>query len=236
MSEPSAPRHFAAKVLSVADECSGVKTFRLAVPPEFSFVPGMWVMVHFADEPRVTRAYSMSSCPLQRDSIEISLNRVGDFTARMFALQPGDELGLAGPYGKWRYRDEERHAVLISGGTGLTPFRSMGRYVLEKKLANKLSILYSVKTPADILYAEDLEAFKAAGIKVYTTVTRPQDVHWNGPVGRLDIATVKSQVQDWKEASYYLCGPKSLVVDFTEGLQREGVPRERIHYEKWGDY
>ncbi len=236
MNEPSAPRHFASKVLAVADECAAVKTFKLSVPDDFSFLPGMWVMINFPDQPKVTRAYSMSSSPLQKGSIEISLNKVGDFTVRMFALKSGDEIQLAGPYGKWRYRDEDRRAVLISGGSGLTPFRSMGRYVLDRKIPNKLSILYSARTPADILYAKDLEIFKSAGIKVHVTITRGEGQSWNGPAGRLSMETVRKEVERWDEAAYYLCGPKTMVSEFTAALESAGIARERIHYEKWGDY
>jgi ferredoxin-NADP reductase len=232
----SDPRLFPSRVLATHDECANVRTFTLEVPTDFAFIPGMWVMVNFADDPKLARAYSMSSSPLIKGSIEISLNKVGDFSARMYALMPGDSVELKGPYGKWHYDDEIEHAVLISGGTGLTPFRAMGRYVLEKKLPNKITILYSVKTPDDILYTKDLDAFRAAGFKIYVTATRAAAGSWKGPSGRLDIDTIRAQVPDWESAHYYFCGPKSLIDELSGALEANGVDRENIHREKWGDY
>lgn len=232
---PSQPKHFPARVLSTADECADVRTFRLEVPADFSFIAGMWVMVNFPDAPQESRAYSMSSSPLQRGAIEISLNKVGGFSARMFVLKAGDTVELKGPYGKWRYDDEIEHAVLISGGTGLTPFRAMGRYVIEKGLPNKISILYSVKTPDAILYAKDLDAFRAAGFTVYVTVTRGGEC-WKGPTGRIDVGVIQKQVPDWATADYFFCGPKSLIDELSAALETQGVARENIHREKWGDY
>ena len=233
---PSQPRHFPSRVISTADECANVKTFRLAVPDDFAFVAGMWVMVNLPGKPEESRAYSMSSSPLAKGFIEISLNKVGDFSAQMFALKEGDAVELKGPYGKWHYDDEIEHAVLISGGTGLTPFRAMGRYVLEKGLPNKLTILYSVKTPGDILYSADLEAFKAAGFKVYVTVTREGGASWEGPSGRLGFDVISAQVPDWESAHFFFCGPKSLIDELSSALESRGVARENIHREKWGDY
>lgn len=236
----SPPKAFESKVLGVREECAGVRTLALSVPGDFSFLPGMWVMLNFPDASKPARPYSISSSPFEKGLIELSMNRVGPLTERLFTLKGGETVELRGPYGKWVYREEERPAVFISGGTGLTPFRSMCRYALEKKLPNKITILYSVKTPDGILYRQDLARFEAAGIKVYVTITRPEEKEpnraWPGPVGRLDIRAIRREVEGFAQASYYLCGPISLVEGLTAALQQAGIPRERVHYEKWGDY
>lgn len=231
----SPPRSFQSTVLRVVEECAGVRTLAVSVPSDFSFLPGMWVMLHFPDAPKPARAYSISSSPYEKGRIELTMNRVGPLTERLFTLKGGESLELKGPYGKWVYRDEDRRAVFISGGTGLTPFRSMCRYVLEKRLPNKLTILYSAKTPDAVLYRRDLARFGAAGIKVYVTITRPE-ADEPGPTGRLDIRTLRREVEGFSDSAYYLCGPISLVEGLTAALAQAGIPRERIHYEKWGDY
>lgn len=236
----SRPRTLQSRVLKAAEECREVRSFRLEVPEDFSFVPGMWVMLNFPDSPKLARAYSISSSPFEKGYIETSANKVGPLTSRLFELKEGETLTLRGPYGKWIYQDDLRHAVLISGGTGITPLRSMCRYVLERKLPNKLTLLYSSKTPSEILYRGELARFAEQGIKVYLTVTRPQAMKpgeaWGGPTGRLDIDVISREVEDFSEARYYLCGPISLVEDLTAALLAAGIPRKRIRYEKWGDY
>lgn len=236
----SPPRAYRSRLLNVRDECAGVKTFRLEVPRSFSFIPGMWVMLRFPDGPNHARAYSIASSPCEKGCVEISLNKVGPLTARLFELKRGETLDLKGPYGKWLFNDEAEHAVLISGGTALAPFRSMCRYALDKRLPNRLTLLYSAKTPSDILYRRELEGFAKAGIKVYVTITRPQAMDsgeaWGGPTGRLGPEVIEREVPGFLEAWYFVCGPTTLVKDITEALRQKGIPRARIRSEKWGDY
>lgn len=235
-----APRSWRAKLLKIADEAPGVRTFRFEAPPDFEFFPGMWVMISFSDEPEVSRAYSMSSSPLERGYIELTLSKVGKFTARLFDLAPGAYLKLKGPYGKWHYDDGVSRAVLVSGGTGITPLRSMARYVLGKPLpGNSLSIFYSAKTPDDVIYRAELEQLARQGVKVWITVTRPASEHgrpWTGPTGRLSAELIRREAADFDSAVFFICGPNSLVSDIAGGLRALGVAPERIRHEKWGDY
>ncbi len=228
---------FASRLLEVRDECAGVKTFRFEVPGDFTFVPGMWLMLNFPDDPKTSRAFSLSSSPFEKGAVELSAMKVAGFSTRLFGLRPGDALTLRGPYGKWLYVDDTPHAVLISGGTGITPFRAICRYVLEKKLPNRLTLLYSAKTPADIVYRDELARWQAAGIKTYVTVTRPEEAPvWKGPTGRITMDVVRREVPDLDQAVFFLCGPNKLVEELSAGLRAAGVDATRIRREKWGDY
>ena len=238
--DPKAAEERATRVLGVYDESAGVKTFRLSVPETFSFSPGMWIMLEFPDRREHAGAYSIASAPLERGYIEISLCRVGPLTERLFALRGGETLMMRGPFGKWVYDDAARHAILISDGTGLAPFRSIARYVLGKELPNRLAIFHSARTPDLFFYEKDLARFEAAGIKVYRTITHPELMApgqtWAGPHGAIDIEVVEKVVPDFASAHFFLCGPKTLVERLNESLLARDVPREAIHYEKWGDY
>lgn len=218
------PVRHESSVLEVKDECPGVKTFRLSVPRDFSFSPGMWVMLHFADNPKISRAYSISSSPFEKGYIDISLNHVGEFTSRLLALKPHDLIVLRGPFGKWIYTDEATPAALITGGTGLAPFRSMARYVLAKGLPNKLHIFYSAKTPSAILYRNDLSEFRRRGIAV--TIEK----------NRIDGELLSRRLPGFGATYFYLCGSVSMVETLARDLKKRGIPRERIRYEKWGDF
>lgn len=226
------PVTWTAEVVGVREECRNVKTFRLKTPEGFSFLPGQWVMFHFADDPALQRAYSISSSPLQPKEIEISLSDVGPFTDRMFKLKFGASLEAKGPYGKWVYTDQ-KNAVLVSGGTGITPFRSMARAALSKGPKHRMTILQSAKTRADLLYKEEFEDFKRRGLKVYTTLTAEQ---WDGPMGRLTPDIVARETPNFPDADFFFCGPNAFVKELLEGLAAKGVAPERLHRERWGDY
>lgn len=233
----SEPRQFTAALLETRQECEHVRTFRLSVPEGFAFLPGQWVMLHFGDEPQHARAYSISSSPLQKGFIEISFNDVGPFTRRMFGLRAGETVEARGPYGKWVYSGEP-NAVLVSGGTGITPFRAMGRYVLEAKLPATMTILYSARRADAMLYRGDLESFRRGGIKVYATLTGAEAGRdgWTGPVGRLTPQIVARETPRFPDADFWFCGPKDFVSELAEGVVALGADRARVHREKWGDY
>ena len=236
------PRHEAI-VEAIRSETPSVKAFRIRLPEgvPFSFTPGQFVMTAFPSDPLVARAYSLASSPLEAGAFEIAFAKAGAFTAKMFELKPGDKLLVEGPYGRWTYRDDVAHAVLISGGTGITPFRSMARYVQQKRLPNKLTILYSSKTPEDIVFRRELEELaKVPNFKIVHTITRPDQsaaaAGWKGRTGRIGLPLIQETVPQITEATYYMCGPISLIEELSKALTGAGVPKERIRYEKWGEY
>lgn len=238
MKPASAPRDLTTRLVSIRDEAAGAKTFRLAVPDDFSFVPGQWVMIQFPDKAEKASAYSISSSPYEAGQIALSFCKVGPLTQRLFDAQPGQELLLRGPYGKWLYDDAIAHAVLITDGTGITPYRAMGRYVIDAGLPNRLTFMYSARTPEHFLYEKDLAAFAAHGFKVHRTVTHPEEGKgvWNGATGELTVGLLEKEVDGFKEATYYLCGPKSLVEKFKKDLPSRGISEKQILFEAWGDY
>jgi ferredoxin-NADP reductase len=217
-------RTFDSRLLHAADECLGVKTLRFETPPDFNFLPGMWVMVCFPDAPKECRAYSIATSPLEKGYVELSMARVGTLTSRLFALQPGQSVLMRGPYGRWTLDERSTHAVLISEGTGLTPFRSMCRYAIDRKLPLQLTILYSARTEEEQLYRLEYAQWRRHGIDVHASAA-----------GRVDIAAIERKAPGLA-ADFYLCGDSSFIKDLAAALGRRSVPRERIRYEKWGDY
>ncbi len=219
-------------------ETPSVRTLRLRWEQRgFDFKPGHAVRLSFPDEPATERSYSIASSPLERDFIEISVGNVGRFSARLFELQEGARLLADGPSGRWAYADDVDDAVLISGGTGLTPFRSVLRYVLQKKLAHRLRLLHSARQPEELLYRDELDAWsRHSNFRVKVTFTRAQTspAPWAASGGRIDLEAVKKDVPDLRKPHFFLCGPQQLVTSLANALSAAGVPAERLHYESWG--
>lgn len=231
MTNPVHPT-FWPKLLEKREEAPGVRTFSFAAPAGFRFVPGQFLMFHFADDPKTWRAYSLCSSPLDAGAFfEITVGMVGEFSDRLGALKPGQEGGLVarGPFGKWTYDGSPEHAVLVSGGTGLTPFRAMCLLKAGDKLASRLTVCYSAKTEADLLYRREYEAWRAAGVNLHVRTTRADGG------ARWTAAGVVATAND-KHAIYYLCGPNKMVQEMREGLEFQGVPAANVRTEKWGDY
>lgn len=215
---------FRSRLLEARDEYPGARTFTLEAPADFTFTPGMWVMLQLPGREE-SRAYSMASSPLDKGRIELSVALAGDFSRRLFELRPGAELGVKGPYGKWLFVDTLKHAVLISEGTGVAPFRSMCLYALGKGLATRLTLLTSAPDEASLLYKGEYDDWRRRGVEVRASTG-----------GHVTIEQVRAAVPDLKEATFYLCGSSKLVESMSRGLCAGGVSRDHIRHEKWGDY
>jgi len=232
---------FAPKLLSTRTEAPGVTTFRFASPADFSFIPGQFVMFHFEDDPKTWRAYSVcSSTAKAADHFEVTVGMVGPFSDRLGKLTPGGEHGLVarGPFGKWIYDGSASHAVLVSGGTGITPFRAMCAHKRDGGKAGRITVCYSAKTPEDLIVKSEYDEWKEAGIAVYPRVTRPQDskAPWVGLTGRWTPDELLKLSGGPATVMFFLCGPNKMVQELREGLQAQGVPAENVRTEKWGDY
>ena len=231
------------KLLEVIQETPEVRLYRFRHPDdnEFNFYPGQFMMVSFIDESEIkyARAYSIASSPENKKYIEMGLDKVAKFTARMFELKGGEILKLKGPYGKFYFSPEmKNNLVLIGGGTGITPLMSIARYCTDKELSNKIKLIYSVKTPEHIIYKDEYEKLKHQNknFDCTITITRPEESQneWNGRAGRIDLELIKHSVDDVKGSIYFLCGPNEFVKNIIFMLESIGVMKEQIKTDIWG--
>ena len=170
------------KIIKIIDECPEVKTFRVEIleGSDIVFKPGQFFMVRFEDSKVFHRAYSISSSPTQKDFMEITMDLVGEFTTKLFKSKVGDNLIFKVPYGKFYFTEQmKNNLVLIGGGLGITPLRSIIRYCTDKKLSNKINFIYSVRTPENIVYKEEFKKFKEENpnCNLTLTMTRPEPKH-----------------------------------------------------------
>ena len=163
---------------------------------------------------------------------------VGAFSDRLGVLTEGGEHGLIarGPFGKWVYDVTATHAVLVSGGTGVTPFRAMCLMKANQRTTGKITVCCSAKTPELLLYQNEYDAWRKAGVAVFPRVTGAPGSGWNGLSGRWTADAVIAAGGRDTNAVYYLCGPNKMVQELREGLIAKGVPSANVRTEKWGDY
>ena len=230
------------EIESVTAELPDVKTLRLKWPAgyEVEFRTGQFITVYWPDTPTYKRAYSLSSCALDRGSFEITVKRDGKMGTRMVDwAKPGDRLVVIPPVGKFLpVFEPDKHLICIAGGSGVTPFRGFAREATRRDLATRITVLYSVRTTNDIIFHDEFRALaqenQNLGFNVTCTRIHEQD-HWSGRRGRIDAAWVKEHIVDLKDTVFYACGPTALV-DATEHLviAEMGVPKAQMKTEKWG--
>lgn len=220
-------------------ELPDTKTIRLKWPdghnPEFK--TGQFITVYWPDTPNYKRAYSLSSCALDRGFYEVTVKRDGKMGTRIVDwARVGDKLFVIPPVGKF-LPAYEKHLVCIAGGSGVTPFRGFVREATRKKLETKITVLYSVRQPKDIIFNAEFRELEKENphFKFHVTCTRAQrEDNWTNRTGRIDAHWIKHHITDLANTVFYACGPNALV-EFAEALVFElGAPKEQMKTEKWG--
>jgi anaerobic sulfite reductase subunit B len=156
-----------------------------------------------------------------------TLRAVGAVTKGLHDAEPGAVVGVRGPFGiGWDLAAARGHdVVIIAGGLGLAPLRPVLRAVLARReLYGQVSVLVGARTPADILYVDELEQISDAHVAV--TVDQPDD-GWHGKVG-LVTTLLAGAAFDPEEAVAYVCGPDLMMRFTADALVRKGIAAERI--------
>jgi len=128
-------------------------------------------------------------------------------------------------------QDKNKKLVFVAGGIGITPFRSMLKFLLDTKEKRDVFMLFSNKYHEDIVYKDVLdEAEKKLGIKTVYTLTDLEKIPqgWQGEKGRISSEIIKKHIPDWKERIFYLSGPHLMVIGFEKTLHEMGVTRSNI--------
>jgi ferredoxin-NADP reductase len=128
-------------------------------------------------------------------------------------------------------QDPEQKMVFIAGGVGITPFRSMLKYLLDMKQPRDIVLFYANKTADEIAYTDILsKAQTELGIKVLYTLTNTEAIprNWRGLVGRIDEHMIQKTVPDYKERTYYLSGPPDMVRAYEHILKNMRVKHDQI--------
>lgn len=219
-----------AKVKKVAPETRDVRTLQLALEGDFSFIPGQFIELSV---PRVGEAtFCISSAPSDAGTIECSVKRVGTVTEAIHMLEEGDVVGLRGPYGNGFPMQllAGKDLLFIGGGIGLAPLRSLVRAVLaERAKYGKAALLYGARTPEDMVYKDELRAWKERDDFAVTLTVDPPGARpdWKEKVGFVP-AVLKEMSPAAGDAIAVTCGPPVMIRHTLTALAQLGFPPERV--------
>lgn len=190
-----------------------------------------------ADDRGEMRSFTIASAPsepLLRLTTRLS-TQPSSFKHALMGLTAGAVVDVDGPHGQFVYSASDRSTVLIAGGIGITPLRSMLGELAATRPSN-LTLLYSNATP-DIPFRTYFDSLGAdwPQLRVVYTVTRPSD-GWHGPTGRIDARFIQQHVVKAAQAAYYICGPSALVEAMQRVLVESGVESNRIKAEGFPGY
>ncbi len=202
--------------------------------PDFRFVAGQAVMVGLHGSP-LRKPYSIASAPWEvtKTGVLQLLAQVDDTSAldpHLELAAPGTVIDLEGPFGTFALpaAAEHRPLLLVAGGTGIAPLRSMLMDRLSRPAVPAIALIYSARSPEEFAYRVEIDALVRAGrIAAHFTATRADTGAWDGRRGRIeeDLLRLALPAQD---AHCLICGPPQLVDDARRLLRTLGVPEAHI--------
>jgi ferredoxin-NADP reductase len=231
------------EVVEVVDETPRVRSIRLVVPEWPGHRPGQHVDVRLTAEDgyQAQRSYSIASAP-EAAHVELTVERLDDGEVSPYLvdeLRTGDLLEIRGPIGGyfvWEAR-VGGPLFLVAGGSGVVPLMAMLRHRAAVGSSAPARMLYSSRTPEDVIYARELERLVASGdgLGVAHTLTRRQPPDWTGYSRRIDAAMLEET--GWPapdNPAVYVCGPTPLVEAVASTLVEHGHAPARIKTERFG--
>jgi ferredoxin-NADP reductase len=228
------------------DLCAGTTAFYFGKPEGFEFNAGQFANFTLltstdADLLGDTRALSIASAPHERNLMVATRLRATAFKRTLNSLPLGTELRLQGPYGSLTLsRNGTRPAVLLAGGIGITPFRSLIWNAAESLSSRRINLFYSVRVPDEAVFLEELREMEQHNTryKLICTVTQPEKVKlpWRGETGRISIQMLSKWIPDLSVPIYFIAGPPGMVTGMRQILIGSGIAEEDIRAEEFSGY
>ena len=216
--------------------------FRMADARTLGHVAGQYadLIVPTARGLPFRRDYSIASAPdpASPDVFEIAVTRVegGPTSEALHELKPGDVIEVGGVQGTFVRTDDDRSrpSLFVAAGTGLAPIRAMLTEDVRRADGPPLVLLFGCRTPGDLLWSDELDAWKRTckRFELHVTLSRPPP-GWDGLTGYVQRHAA-GLARALPGACAYVCGLAAMVDDVVARLERdEGMPRSALHYETY---
>lgn len=219
----------------IADNTYG---FWFASDRRLDFKPGQyleWTLDHKQPDNRGKRRFfTIASSPTEtgiRLGTKFNPNS-STFKQALAKMKPGDQIIASQLAGNFTLPpDPGQKLVLIAGGIGITPFRSMIKYLIDTKEKRDIVLMYSNNKIEDIAYKEVLDqAQKQLNIKTIYVLTDLTAIptNWQGEQGFIAAQMITKNIPDYQDRLFYISGPHSMVVGAVEALKLLKIPSDRI--------
>lgn len=248
MSSTAASPGFLVKLKDRQEVAERTMAFRFEKPAGWTFKAGQFVEITLPDPPETDaegngRAFSIASAPDEETLMVATRMRDTAFKRVMGKLPLETTLKLDGPFGNLTLHNKaSRPAVLLAGGIGITPFRSMVFGAAKEKLAHQIFLFYSNRRPEDAAFLAELQALERSNqnYQFVPTMTEPEKsaLPWVGKTGLINWEMISEGIKDaaLRAPVYYIAGPPGMVNAFQSMLQGAGVDSDDVRFEEFSGY
>ncbi len=207
--------------------------FAFASSPQVHFVPGQyldWTLEHASPDVRgERRSFTIASSPTERHihlGVRIDPVHGSSFKKKLISMKPGSTIIAEQLSGEFNLpKDVSKKLAFIAGGIGITPFRSMLKFLADTNEKRDIILLYTTSNPDEFLYKNEIEAIKEKiGLKTIYSVHR------------VSPEFIKENVHDWDTRTFYLSGPEGLVFGYRDLLVEAGISKDNIKIDDFPGY
>ncbi len=229
---------FETTVTDIIQRTHNVKSFRFLKPQTFIHKAGQFMFVTLkSGGEKLRKHFTISSSPTE-DFIEFT-KKLSDsiFSQTLQTSRIGDSAVINGPHGRFTFEGEYGRIAMLSGGIGITPLRSMLKYIMDEGITTNVVLLYANRSEKDIVFREELERMQEqnGNLKVIFALSEASP-RWKGFVGRIDAVMIKRGIPDYGERVFYVCGPPPMVDSMSAILADLGVLQDHIRQENFYGY
>ncbi len=220
----AANRRYQVRFIRRLKEADGIYSYAFSMPPRFKFQPGQyleWTLAHNRTDSRGNRRYlTISSSPTEPGLMFTIKHppKASAFKQKLHKLKTGDTILASRLAGSFTLpKDPSKKLALLAGGVGITPFRSMIKYLIDTKETRDVVLLYSANSPQELSFQKLFDRAAAVGLKA-SYVTE----------GRIDEAKIRKLLPDFAERQFYISGPYGFVNGVESALLKLGVGYDHI--------
>jgi len=228
-----------ARIKEVIQRTLNVKSFRLVAAEPAPYLAGQFLAVALKEGAEFKRYLSISSSPTEKGYLEFTKKLTDStFSKLLDSLRPGGNVKIEYPFGKFTLRDGCEKIAFLSGGIGITPIRSICKYVVDENLGVDIALLYANRAASDIVFREDFELMQ----KQYARLKLVHVLSEGAPdvkcvSGRITAGVIKDNIADYAGRKFFICGPPAMVEAMKKILSEElSLPKENIITENFQGY
>ncbi len=224
----------------------GTMAFHFEKPPGWTFKPGQFMDVTLinpteTDAEGNSRSFSIASAPYE-NSLMITTRMRDTAFKRVLKMMPLEStVKIEGPSGDLTLHDDaSRPAVLLAGGIGITPFRSIVLQAAKDKLTHRIYLFYSNRRPEDAPFLKELESLEYENPKFELIATMTEMAKsqrpWSGETEMISQEMLAKYLKGVEAAIYYIAGPPEMVKGLKATLTHSGINESDIRAEEFDGY
>jgi len=220
--------------------------FSFRKPAGFDFRAGQAIDITLIDPPEIDnegniRTFSITSAPAEPELMVATRMRDTAFKRVLKAAAPGLRVKIEGPTGSLTlHKNAGKPAVLLAGGIGITPFRSMAVQAAKERLSHEIYLFYSNRAPGGAAFLDELQGLEGENPHFHLVATMSETDEsgkaWSGETGKIDAEKLRRHLSSLNGPIYYIAGPPEMVAAMRDMALKAGVDEDDIRSEDFPGY